>query len=174
MKTKLATLMLSLAFFGSAHADVKTLEQNLKTNYPDLPVKGVYQSPVAGIYEVYTSGRIVYTNQDAKYFFVGNLVDIKQQKNMTEERIAELGKIDVKSLPLNQAIKYVKGKGERTLYIFSDPDCPYCQRLEQNMVGVDNVTVYVFLYPLTSLHPNAEKVSNQIWCSKNPSEAWTN
>ncbi len=76
---------------------------------------------------------------------------------MTEERIAELGKIDVKSLPLNQAIKYVKGKGERTLYIFSDPDCPYCQRLEQNMVGVDNVTVYVFLYPLTSLHPNAEK-----------------
>ncbi|WP_323133181.1 disulfide isomerase DsbC N-terminal domain-containing protein, partial [Acinetobacter baumannii] len=55
MKTKLATLMLSLAFFGSAHADVKTLEQNLKTNYPDLPVKGVYQSPVAGIYEVYTS-----------------------------------------------------------------------------------------------------------------------
>ena len=85
---------------------------------------------------------------------------------MTEERIAELGKIDVKSLPLNQAIKYVKGKGERTLYIFSDPDCPYCQRLEQNMVGVDNVTVYVFLYPLTSLHPNAEKVSNQIWCSK--------
>ncbi len=93
---------------------------------------------------------------------------------MTEERIAELGKIDVKSLPLNQAIKYVKGKGERTLYIFSDPDCPYCQRLEQNMVGVDNVTVYVFLYPLTSLHPNAEKVSNQIWCSKNPSEAWTN
>lgn len=85
---------------------------------------------------------------------------------MTEERIAELGKIDVKSLPLNQAIKYVKGKGERTLYIFSDPDCPYCQRLEQNMVGVDNVTVYIFLYPLTSLHPNAEKVSNQIWCSK--------
>jgi thiol:disulfide interchange protein DsbC len=42
------------------------------------------------------------------------------------------------------------------------------------MVGVDNVTVYVFLYPLTSLHPNAEKVSNQIWCSKNPAEAWTN
>jgi len=173
MKTKLATLMLSLAIFGSAHADVKTLEQNLKTNYPDLPVKGVYQSPVQGIYEVYTSGRIVYTNQDAKYFFVGNLVDIKQQKNMTEERIAELGKIDVKSLPLNQAIKYVKGKGERTIYVFSDPDCPYCQRLEQNMVGVDNVTVYVFLYPLTSLHPNAEKVSNQIWCSKNPAEAWT-
>ena len=174
MKTKLATLMLSLAFFGSAHADVKTLEQNLKTNYPDLPIKGVYQSPVQGIYEVYTSGRIVYTNQDAKYFFVGNLVDIKQQKNMTEERIAELGKIDVKSLPLNQAIKYVKGTGERTLYVFSDPDCPYCQRLEQNMVGVDNVTVYVFLYPLTSLHPNAEKVSNQIWCAKNPAEAWTN
>lgn len=57
MKTKLATLMLSLAFFGSAHADVKTLEQNLKTNYPDLPVKGVYQSPVAGIYEVYLCTR---------------------------------------------------------------------------------------------------------------------
>lgn len=91
MKTKLATLMLSLAFFGSAHADVKTLEQNLKTNYPDLPVKGVYQSPVAGIYEVYTSGRIVYTNQDAKYFFVGNLVDIKQQKKYDRRANCRIG-----------------------------------------------------------------------------------
>ena len=174
MKNWLTALTLSLATLGIAHADVKTLEQNLKSNYPDLPVKGVYQSVIPGIYEVYTSGDIVYTNQDAKYFFVGNLVDLKQKRNLTDERLGELGKIDVKTLPLNQAIKYVKGKGERTLYIFSDPDCPYCQRLEQNMVGVDNVTVYLFLYPIASLHPNAEKVADQIWCAANPAEAWNN
>ncbi|EPG34604.1 thiol:disulfide interchange protein DsbC [Acinetobacter colistiniresistens] len=86
--------------------------------------------------------------------------------------MSELTKIDVKQLPLDQAIKYVKGKGERILYVFSDPDCPYCQKLEQHMTSVDNVTVYLFLFPLKRLHPQAEAVANKIWCAKNQYEAW--
>ncbi len=105
-------------------------------------------------------------------FFVGNLIDLKEQKNLTEESMQTLSKIDIAKLPLNQAIKKIKGKGERVIYLFSDPDCPYCQKLEHELQKIDNLTVYLFLYPIPSLHPNAVNISNQIWCSKNPYQTW--
>ncbi|MBH2002551.1 MAG: DsbC family protein [Moraxellaceae bacterium] len=172
IKTWLSALTLGLLSLQTVHADSKILEQNFKQNYPDIPVTSVSQSPLAGIYEVYVGGKIIYTDENAKYLLFGNLLDVKNQKNLTEDRIAELNKIDVKQLPLNQAIKYVKGKGERMLYVFTDPDCPYCQKLEQHMTSVDNVTVYLFLFPLKKLHPQAEIVANKIWCAKNQYEAW--
>lgn len=172
IKTLLSALTLSLIGLQIVHADSKTLEQNFKKNYPEIPVKSVNASPLPGIYEVYAAGKIIYTDETAKYLFFGNLLDVQNKKNLTEDRLAELSKIDVKQLPLDQAIKYVKGKGERTLYVFSDPDCPYCQKLEQNMTSIDNVTVYLFLFPLKNLHPKAEAVANKIWCAKNQYEAW--
>ncbi|TVT87527.1 DsbC family protein [Acinetobacter colistiniresistens] len=172
IKTWLSAITLSLFGLQTLHADSKALEQNFKKNYPDIPVTSVSASPLPGIYEVYAAGKIIYTDETAKYLFFGNLLDVKNKKNLTEDRLSELTKIDVKQLPLDQAIKYVKGKGERILYVFSDPDCPYCQKLEQHMTSVDNVTVYLFLFPLKRLHPQAEAVANKIWCAKNQYEAW--
>lgn len=172
MKQWLSLLTISIFSIASAHADISTLKQNLKTQYPEIEAKSVNTTPIKDIYEVYMGGRIVYTNQDAKYFFVGNLIDLKAQKNLTEERQSALTAIDVKSLPLNQAIKHVKGKGERVIYLFSDPDCPYCQHLEKDLKNIDNLTIYLFLYPIKSLHPNAEKIAQQIWCSKDTYQVW--
>ncbi|MDM1246566.1 DsbC family protein [Acinetobacter sp. R933-2] len=172
MKTWFTALSLSLFTMTMSHADIQTVEKNLKQNFPDIPVKSVKNSPVKDVYEVYMGGRIVYTTDEAKYFFVGNLIDLKEQKNLTEESMQVLSKIDVSKLPLDQAIKQVKGKGERVIYLFSDPDCPYCHKLEQELKKIDNVTIYLFLYPIATLHPNAVEISNKIWCSKQPYQAW--
>ncbi|MHA3103641.1 DsbC family protein [Acinetobacter sp. ANC 3791] len=172
MKKLLAALGLSLMTIGMAHADIATLKANLQKNYPDVIPESIQPTPIKDIYEVYMDGEIVYTNDEGRYFFIGNLVDLKNQVNLTEQRQQELTKIDIKTLPLNQAIKHVKGNGKRVLYIFSDPDCPYCHALEEELKQVDNVTVYLFLYPLTNLHPNAEAMAQKIWCSKDKYAAW--
>lgn len=148
------------------------LAQNLKTKYPTLGAKVVGTSPVTGVYEVIVDDTLLYSDQSGKYFFVGNLIDFKKKENLTAMREQQLNKVDVSSLLLAQAIKHVKGKGERILYVFSDPDCPYCQQLEKELSAVDNVTIYTFLYPLKHLHPQAETVSKQIWCSNQPDKAW--
>ena len=57
------------------------------------------------------------------------------------------------------------------IVVFSDPDCPYCARLEQTLIGLDNVTIYTFLYPLEQLHPTAKSTAINIWCSKDPAKA---
>ena len=168
----IALMGLALTFSSASFADADTLTKNLKNNYPNLSAKVVGKSPVDDIYEVQVAGNLVYTDEDARYFFVGNLVDFKTKTNLTEQRQQELNQINISQLPLENAVKNVKGKGERKLYVFSDPDCPYCQRLEQELTTVDNVTIYTFLMPLKALHPNAEMIAKKVWCSKNRYEAW--
>lgn len=173
MKTWFTLLSLALFSITAAQADIQSLEKNLQKNFPDMPAKSIHSTPLPGIYEVYMGGRIVYTNEQGRYFMVGSLIDLPEQKNLTEEREQILKRIDVKQLPLNQAIKQVKGNGKRVIYIFSDPDCPYCQKLELELAKLNNVTLYLFIMPLKELHPNAEAISKQIWCSKKPAQAWT-
>jgi thiol:disulfide interchange protein DsbC len=119
-------------------------------------------------------GQIIYTDEKLTFLIAeGRLVDPKTKKDVTGERLEELTKIDFNSLPLDQAIKVVKGNGSRKLVVFSDVDCPYCKRLEQNeLVNINDVTVYTFLYPLQQLHPDAPAKSKSIWCASNRVKAW--
>lgn len=181
MKTWIKLLSASLFSIGVAYAAPQTANQSaedtlkakLGNNFPQLPVKSVNSTPLPGIYEVLADQRIIYTNAEGKYFLVGNLIDLAAQKNLTEQREQVLKAIDVSQLPLDQAIQHIKGKGERNLYIFTDPDCPYCHKLEAELATLDNVHIYIFMFPIASLHPNATGISQQVWCSKNQYTAWT-
>ena len=84
----------------------------------------------------------------------------------------ELNRVAFSSLPLDLAIKKVKGNGERKLAVFSDADCPFCARLENELKGIDNVTIYTFLYPIDQLHPDAARKSRMIWCAPDKTKAW--
>lgn len=154
--------------------EIRLLEKNLAKNFPDLQISHVETTPLSGIYEVGVDDRLIYTDTAAQYFFVSHLLDLKQQKNLTEQRLQYLSKIDIKQLPLEQAIKIVKGNGSRHLYIFSDPDCPFCQKLEQELSQLNNLTLYIFPYPIKELHPNAEQIAKQIWCAPDRAVAWEN
>ncbi|XZG71178.1 DsbC family protein [Chitinibacteraceae bacterium HSL-7] len=139
-------------------------------------VDSVATTPVNGVFEVVLEGnQVIYSTADGKYMFVGDLVDVAKRQSLTEARVAELTKVDVSKLPLENAIKDVRGNGKRTLYVFSDPDCPFCKKLErESLAGITNVTIYTFLFPLPTLHPDAERKSRLIWCDKNRTEAWKN
>ena len=82
------------------------------------------KSPYFGLYEVLMDDRIVYTDAKAKYLVVGAMYDTESKVNLTEERQRKLNRVNVATLPLDMAIKKVKGNGSRTMYVFSDADCP--------------------------------------------------
>ncbi len=155
-------------------ADEASLKKAVEAAYPKFKVESVVKTPYAGLYEVFMGGQIVYTDEKLTFLIAeGRLVDPKNKKDVTGERLEELTKVDFNSLPLDQAIKVVKGNGSRKLVVFSDVDCPFCKRLEQNeLTNIDNVTVYTFLYPIESLHPDAANKSKSIWCAPNRVKAW--
>jgi thiol:disulfide interchange protein DsbC len=171
---KKLTVIFLLAISQFALADEASLKKSIEAAYPKFKVESVTKTPYAGLYEVFMDGQIVYTDEKLTFLIAeGRLVDPKTKKDVTGERLEELTKVDFNSLPLDQAIKVVKGNGSRKLVVFSDVDCPYCKRLEQHeLTNIDNVTVYTFLYPIEQLHPDAANKSKLIWCASNRVKAW--
>jgi thiol:disulfide interchange protein DsbC len=164
----------ALADSDDVPADVATrIRATLKERIPELHIEGIHKSPVAGLYELNTGGELLYVNDTATVIFAGRAIDTKTRHDLTAERWDVLNAVDFNALPFNLAIKTVRGDGSRKLAIFADPLCPYCRQLEQNMQGISNVTIYTFLYPIEQLHPGASVKSVEIWCSKDPSSAWS-
>jgi thiol:disulfide interchange protein DsbC len=152
-----------------------TIKKTLDSRFPGTTVTGVQPSPIPGLYEVYVGGKIYYSDANGDHVIVGgSIVDTRTKTDLTDARLQELGTIDFKSLPFDKAIKIVHGNGSRQLAAFEDPDCPYCQKLEQELATIKDTTVYVFLFPIDTLHPQASKHAHEIWCSPDRATAWTN
>jgi len=134
--------------------------------------QSVSKTPYGGLYEVVLGDRVFYSDEKGEYFFIGGIYDTKTQSNLTEERIQKIMAVPFDTLPLDSAIKIVKGNGKRKLAVFSDADCPYCKKLEQELVNVTDVTLYILLYPIDSLHPQAAEKSRSIWCAPDRAKAW--
>lgn len=164
-----ATLLFSI---GLAQADEAAIRKVLGGKFPEAKIASVQKTPYSGLYEVYMDGQLLYSDANAKYIFMGDVLDVQNRKNLTQARLSVLNVVKWDSLPLSNAIKMVKGKGERKIVVFSDVDCPYCRKFEGELTKVDNITVYTFLYPIEGLHPKAVQTSRQIWCAPDKNKAW--
>ena len=169
---RLSLLLLALLPLA-VQADEAAIRKAFAERYAKMPVKSVTATPIPGLYEIYAGGQLLYADENGNHLLMGPLVDTQTRKNLTQERMQVLTAVKFDSLPLDQAISMVKGKGERKIAVFSDPDCPYCKRLEAELVKMDNLTVYLFLMPLADLHPNATAISKDIWCSADRAKAWS-
>ncbi|MCX7673066.1 MAG: DsbC family protein [Thiobacillaceae bacterium] len=163
---------LCLALSSGASADADAIRKSLGERYPGLAVQSVSPSPVPGIWEVWTGRELVYTDAGGDHLFIGTLVDTRGRINLTQQRVQALRAVPFDTLPLELTFSVVKGKGERRLAVFTDPDCPFCRRLERELAQIDNVTVHVFLLPVASLHPNAPTVARDVWCAQDRASAW--
>lgn len=166
----LFALMLPMA--AQADDGAESLEKRLKDLYPATRIERVQTSEIPAVYEVTMGKNSAYTDATGRYFVFGHLYDMKTQRDLTAERMEKQQRIDFSQLPLGDAIKTVRGKGERVLVVFSDPDCPYCKRLEAELDKLDNVTLYIFPYPLEGLHPEAVDKAVAVWCAPDRARAW--
>jgi thiol:disulfide interchange protein DsbC len=153
-------------------AEAQAIKKALEQKFPGGDIRGIVKTPYFGLYEVQFDDRVIYTDAKTKYLLVGSVYDTESKTNLTEDRQRKLNRVDVSKLPLDLAIKKVKGTGERTLVVFSDADCPFCAKLEQELKTVDNVTIYTFLFPIDQLHPDAARKSRAIWCAPDRQKAW--
>jgi thiol:disulfide interchange protein DsbC len=170
----LAVLCLSVLFATPAQANEQLIRQTIEPKLNGGKIDGVQPGPVPGLFEVrFRSSQgvqILYTDAKAENIIVGNIYESKTDRNLTEERIAKLSAIKFDSLPLDQAVKIVRGNGKRVMAMFSDPYCPACQNFEQVLQQVDDLTLYVFMFPV--IRPERADHSKSVWCSPDRAKAW--
>jgi thiol:disulfide interchange protein DsbC len=184
MMRRLGALALALFFTGALAQDTK------KAADPKGAAAGSVEAQVAarfaektggqkpdqvfrgrgGLFEVLLGGEILYVDQNVNFVIAGRMFDASTREDLTQKRLDTALRVDVKSLPLDRAIKTRRGDGSRVLVTFEDPNCPYCKRLWQNMQELKNVTIYTFLYPILS--PQSHEKSKALWCAKDRAQAW--
>ena len=162
----------ALALSAGALAQEATIRKNLAERIPQLQkIDEVSKSAMPGLYEIRVNGsEIYYTDGEGNFLLQGSLIDTRQRRNLTEERVDKLNAISFDALPLKDAFTIVRGTGKRKLAVFEDPNCGYCKRFERDLQKVDNVTIHMFLYPILSA--DSTEKSKNIWCTKDRVKAW--
>ena len=157
-----------------AAANEAQIRKALADKLENARIEGVAPAQLPGLWEVrYRTGRgvrVLYTDPTGRYVITGNIHDLRAEKDLTAERLEQLNAIRFDALPIDQAIKIQRGNGKRVLAMFSDPYCPACKQFEQTLQHVDNVTIYVFMYPV--IRPELAQHSEAVWCSPDRAKAW--
>ena len=176
VKSKFAMLLLAALSVTACMAQEPSAEDAIrKSIQPKLregvKIDSIKATPYAGLYEVSAAGDILYTDKKGEFLFIGEVINAKTSRNITKERVDELNKVKLSDLPLDSALKTVKGDGKRMLVLFEDPNCGYCKQFRKTTLkDLDNVTVYTFMYNILS-EDSAVK-SRNIWCSPDRNKAW--
>ena len=164
---------IALLFFAlpsSAQAGENEIRQMLQGKYPDKgKIEHIVKTPYSGLYEILIGDQLIYSDEQGQYLFDGSVIEVKSRVNLTEQRHSQLIAVDFDNLPLDLAVKKVKGDGKRRLALFTDPNCEYCKRLEKELTKVSDITLYLFLYPI--FHGSDEIVRN-VRCANDPVKAW--
>jgi thiol:disulfide interchange protein DsbC len=174
LKTKLALLVatgLITSCVGAQNSVEATIKKNIEPRLGGAKIESIKETPYSGLYELRVAGDILYTDKKGEYLVIGHVYDAKTTRDLTRERIDDINKIKFSDLPLDSAIKQVKGDGKRVIAVFEDPNCGYCKRLRQTTLkDTNNVTIYTFMYNILS--DDSSVKSKNIWCAPDRAKAW--
>lgn len=171
--TRLLAAFLLLAFIAPLHADEAQIRRVVEGQLEGGKVEGIAPAPL-GLYEVRVRTphglQLLYSDAEAKHLFIGQIYDTQTERNITAERVRKLNVVKFDQLPLDQAVKIQRGNGKRVFAMFSDPHCPYCRQFEQVLQKADDITLYVFMFPV--IRPDLADHSKAVWCSADRGKAW--
>lgn len=170
---RIGLLLLLLAPLALS-ANEAQIRKVLEPKLGGAKIEGIQPSPIPGLWEVRfrtdQGMRVLYSDATGSHVIEGNIYDLRANRDLTAERLRKLNAVKFESLPLDQAVKIRRGNGKRVLAMFSDPYCPACRQFERALAQIDDITIYVFMYPV--IRPENADHSRAVWCSPDRAKAW--
>lgn len=168
---RLLTTSLLVAAALPALANEAVIRKALAERMPNAPkIDEVRPSPVPGLWEIRIGNELRYTDPTGSFVIEGEIYDLKAKKNLTEERVTQINRVDFSALPFKDALMWKNGSGKRRIAVFADPNCGYCKRFEKSLQEMKDVTVYTFLIPI--LGGDSPEKTRAIWCAKDGANTW--
>ena len=151
----------------------KELATALNELLPDVNILEIIDSPIDGLCEITleSKGRkgIVYVDISKQYLITGAILNIKTKENLTQAKISEINKVEVSQIPLDDALVMGDKEAKHRVIVFDDPDCPYCEKLHQEMKKIlekrKDIVFFIKMFPLP-FHKDAYKKAQTIVCEK--------
>jgi len=185
----IAACMLSLTLSAAAVCAAPAAEATAPTNdsvnnilkefAPDVKVLSIEKTPIEELWEVAVSMNgsktVVYMDSTKKYLVQGSIVNLATKTNLTQEKFDAINKVDVSKVPLQGSLIVGDPKAKNRIFVFTDPDCPYCVKFHDEIKKViekrKDIVFYVKLFPLSSIHPKSHEKSEAIICEKDNDKA---
>ena len=164
----LMMFIVTAAGFSMANDNLRMEKETLMKTFPNMKLDGFRESPLKGLYEI-TAGEQVFYFSPEGYLFFGEIWT-KDGKNLTAEMREKVVAERINTLPLEKALKI--GNGPKKVIEFTDPDCPYCRKVDNFLSKRTDVTRYVYFVPLRRIHPDAEKKARYILSQSDKDKAF--
>ena len=170
-------LLLMLAISTASHADEaeENIRQGLARLLPDMEIDSIEPSPVDGLYQVILGPDIIYMTSDGSYVLKGDLLDIEQRRNLTEDVRAE-SRVDLLgSIKDDEYIEFAADNVRDKIYVFTDIDCGYCRKLHQDVpeLNARGISVRYLAYPRAGINSRTAQEMESVWCAEDRREALT-
>ena len=149
--------------------DFAAIEQGVRQALPSTKIDAITPSPIPGLLEVVAGQNILYADTTGRWLLIGHLYDLKTARDVTAERKERLSRIDWAKLPFEAAVHH--GEGALRLAVFSDPDCPWCRKLNKALQQAEGIEVWEIMFPVPALHPEARDKAVAILCHARPAAA---
>jgi thiol:disulfide interchange protein DsbC len=173
-------ILLAVLLCVTANADAKeapkeVIRAKLEKLVPGVDPDRISATPVSGLYEVVYGARVLYFSQDGRYMIDGNIIDIDQRTDLTEQTRNGIRKVTLDKVPEKQMIIFAPKNPKHTITVFTDVDCTYCRRLHAEIDQYNDLGIKVryLMFPRTGVGSKSFQKAQHVWCADDPNQSMT-
>lgn len=170
----LLSLLVLWPLSHAADAEIAAVKDKLAKRLPTVSVDGLRKSTaMPGWYELEHGMQLLYVSGDAKHVFLGDLIDLETQTNLSEAWREQTARRHIDAVGEENMIVMGPKDAKRTITVFTDVDCPYCAKLHLEVPELtkNGVKVRYLLFPRTGVESATYRKSVAVWCAADRAKA---
>ena len=175
----LKKLVILCVLFLSANSqaqinEVDIIRASIMTLLPDVEVNNIEKSALPGMYSVLIGAEVLYITADGKYLFKGDLIDIPNKSNVSEDRRSIARKAILKNIPKSEYISYSPKNPKHKIFVFTDITCGFCQKLQSEITQINEkgIEVNYLAFPREGLNTITSFRMESVWCANDRQSAF--
>ena len=183
LRALVAPLFATLALSSVVHAQPfktatfvdKAVEQAIRSSFkrarPDFQIISIASSEMPGVYRVEMSnGPTVFSSPDGKYVLAGKMYEFGGNGvvDIAEKRMEPQRKALLSQVPREDMIIFSpEGEAKGALYVFTDVDCGFCQKLHKEVpaLNAQGIEVRYLAYPRQGVGTPTFNKMVSAWCA---------
>ena len=160
---------------GEVSAELQKVRETVSERFAEIRPEEIFESPIEGWYTIRKGAIIAYISGDGRYLLQGDLIDLEDNSNLSEQSRNEARVAMLSAVSTDQLIVFSPEVVEHTVSVFTDIDCTFCRRLHSQIDQYmeQGIEIRYFLYPRNGpTSPSWAKAEN-VWCANDRNEALT-
>ncbi|MBT8079793.1 MAG: DsbC family protein [Gammaproteobacteria bacterium] len=170
-----ALLLGGVVHAATADEELQAVRDKVSGMFKEIEPRHVNPGPIDGWYTVAKGAIVAYISADGRYLMQGELIDLEQNVNLTEDARSTARVEMMSAIPDEELIVFTPEEIKYSVSVFTDIDCTFCRRLHAQIDEylAAGIQVRYLLYPRNGPASASWVKAERVWCADNRNEALT-